>query len=165
MSIFGNKDKQGRFTINFASVQDTPLYEYPNFAISATLLEDKIEFKQRLGDKKVYLGYSQITKVEQIYEKDIIEKNKSVAKRAVVGGLLLGPLGAVVGAIDGTGKKKQTKLRNYLVFNYISNNNEEKALPLEIVGATLGLEKFLDKLHEICPNIRKENEEETVTYL
>lgn len=156
MAIFGNKNKNGNFTINFCSVQDTPIYDPINFAISATLLEDKIEFQQRLGAKQVYLRYSQIIRVGIINENEIIEKDKSVLGRSIVGGLLLGPLGAVVGAIDGAGtKKKVISNKKYLVFNYVSSDNEEKSLPVEIVGATLRLSKFLEKLNEVCPNLEK----------
>ena len=115
MAIFGNKDKKGNFTINFGSVKDTVLYDYPNTAISATLLEDRIEFKQRVGKKQpIYLMLSQITKVGIVNEKQIEEVDKSVVKRAVVGGLLLGPLGAVVGGIDGIGKKEKKTERKFL---------------------------------------------------
>lgn len=163
MAIFGNKDKQGNFIINFCAVPNTPIYNYPNFAISATLLDDKIEFKQRIGKKEsIYLEFSKITKVEVVDEKEIIEKDKSVAKRAIAGGLLLGPLGAIIGGIDGTGKKKKTTYKKYLVFNYMSDN-EEKALPVEIVGATLGLKKFINELTIKCSNLS--NTEKKETYL
>lgn len=157
MAIFGNKNKNGNFTINFCSVKDTPIYDPINFAISVTLLEDKIQFKQRLGVKEVYLKYSQISRVGIVNENEIIEKDKSVLGRSIVGGLLLGPLGAVVGAIDGVGtKKKVNSNKKYVVFNYISRDNEEKSLPVEIVGATLGLSKFLEKLNEVCPNLEND---------
>lgn len=158
MAIFGNKNKNGNFTINFCSVENTPIYDPINFAITVTLLDDKIEFKQRLGGKnKVYLKYLQITRVGVIDGNEIIEKDKSVLGRAIVGGLLLGSLGSVVGAIDGVGtKKKVISKKKYLVFNYISSDNKEKSLPVEIVGATLGLSKFLEKLNEICPNLEND---------
>jgi len=168
MAIFGNKDKQGNFTINFMSVENTPIYEYPNTAISVTLLEDKVEFKQRLGKKIIYLKYSQIIKIGTISEEKIIEKDKSVIKSAIVGSLLFGDLGAIVGAIDGTGKKKISKgEKNYFIFNYISNNGEEKLLPVEIVGATMGLAKFIDNLEKLCPNLKieKNNNVESGEYL
>lgn len=162
MAIFGNKDKKGNFTINFSSVKDTVLYDYPNTAISATLLEDRIEFKQRVGKKQpIYLMLSQVTKVGIVNEKQIEEVDKSVVKRAVVGGLLLGPLGAVVGGIDGIGKKEKKIERKFFVINY-NSNNEEKVLPLEIVGATMGIDKFISKIIEKCPNLGEEKKE---TYL
>ncbi len=46
-----------------------------------------------------------------------IEKDKSVIGRAIVGGLLLGPVGAIVGGMSGIGTKKETKV--------IQNANED----------------------------------------
>lgn len=115
MAIFGNKDKKGNFTINFSSVEDTVLYDYPNIAISATILDDKIEFKQRVEKKEpIYLMISQITKIGIVNEKQIKEVDKSVVKRAMVGGLLLGPLGAIIGGMDGIGKKEKKKKENFV---------------------------------------------------
>ena len=54
MAIFGNKDKNGNFTINFFSVENTPLRQGLVYGISATLLEDAIEFKQRMGKVNQY---------------------------------------------------------------------------------------------------------------
>ena len=161
MAIFGNKDKNGNFTINFCSVKDTPIYDLVNFAISATLLDDKIKFQQRLGKKnKVYLEYSKILGMQIVDTEKVIEKNKSVAKRATVGGVLLGPIGAIIGGLDGTGTKRQNIYKKYLVFNYISNG-EEKEFSVEIVGATLGLNKFIEQLKIKCPNLAKANNLET----
>ena len=50
-------------------------------------------------------------------EYETIEKDKSVIGRAVVGGLLLGPVGAIVGGMSGIGAKKETKV--------IQNANED----------------------------------------
>ena len=50
-------------------------------------------------------------------EYETIEKDKSVIGRAIVGGLLLGPVGAIVGGMSGIGTKKETKV--------IQNANED----------------------------------------
>lgn len=168
MAIFGNKDKNGNFTINFVTVQDTILQRDSkiSLAISVTLLEDKIEFKERaFKTPPTYLMYNQITKAEVISSTEIEEKNKSVAGRAIVGGLLLGPLGAIVGGIDGTGKKVKKELKVYFVFNYKSSDGEEKTLPIEVCGATFGLEKFKKALKEKCPQLNNEVKNETPKYL
>lgn len=68
----------------------------------------------------------------------------------MVGGLLLGPLGAVVGGMSGVGQKKQSVGKNYFVINYhpAAAHDEVRAISLEIVGATLGLSKFISALKE-----------------
>ena len=43
-------------------------------------------------------------------EYETIEKDKSVIGRAIVGGLLLGPVGAIVGGMSGIGTKQETKI-------------------------------------------------------
>ena len=69
-----------------------------------------------------------------IEKQDVVsqKKNKSVIGRAVLGGLLLGPLGAVVGGMTGIGEKevKQKRLADYLVaFKIIDDiSNKEKIL-------------------------------------
>ena len=50
---------------------------------------------------------SQIISLEQMSEKETVEKNKSVIGRAIVGGVLTGGVGAVVGGMSGIGKKQQ----------------------------------------------------------
>ena len=55
------------------------------------------------------LPYSRIKKTEVISSTQISEKQKSVIKRALAGGILLGPLGAVVGGLSGVGKKETSE--------------------------------------------------------
>ena len=48
---------------------------------------------------------------------ELARQNKSAVGRAVVGGLIMGPLGAIVGGITGVGTKS-AKNNSYLVINY-----------------------------------------------
>lgn len=73
--------------------------------------------------KKFEIPYSNIITV-QYEDRDSLgnykNKDKSVVGRAVAGGLLLGPLGAVVGGMSGIGtkSKKLDQESDYLVINY-----------------------------------------------
>lgn len=63
-------------------------------------------------------------------EKIVEEKSKSVVGRAVLGGVLLGPLGAVVGGMSGIGSKKidLTPVANIVSISYENNGIEEMLL-------------------------------------
>lgn len=56
---------------------------------------------------------------------EITEKDKSVIGRAVVGGLLLGPVGAIVGGMSGIGTKQKVKKGNVDLYLYIKTSDRE----------------------------------------
>lgn len=65
-----------------------------------------------------YISYDQIIDMKFVTHKQLATENKSVIGRAVVGGVLLGPLAAVVGGMSGIGTKTK-KLGDYLfVINF-----------------------------------------------
>lgn len=70
------------------------------------------------GLSSFYISYQQIIDMKFVSHKQLSEVDKSVLGRAVVGGLLLGPLGAVVGGLSGIGTKKKNIGDYYLVINY-----------------------------------------------
>lgn len=150
MALFG-KQKNGALSVNFMMIDGVSTIPR-GMAVSLTLLEDKVEIKQRIGkNQPAYLSYNQITAVGMVNEKEVKETDKSVLGRAAVGGLLLGPLGAVVGGMSGIGTKKKELDKEYFVINYIStSNNQTSAISFEIVGATIGFEPFLVKLKELA---------------
>jgi hypothetical protein len=80
------------------------------------------------AQKKTFeVKYDQLTAAAAMRKTDLIAKDKSVLARGVAGGLLLGPLGAVVGGMSGMGKKNPKG--NYLILNYIPTG-EQEAKPL-----------------------------------
>lgn len=107
------------------------------------LLEDRLQIGIPLArpDQLKTLRYSQIRDV--VYESDIekISKSKSPIGRAIAGGLLFGGVGAVVGAVSGTGTKVKTERKFYLIINYTSKDGEDKFLQYEdpTIGAGLKL--------------------------
>ena len=72
-----------------------------------------------------YISSQQIVNMTITTQEKIVTENKSVIGRAVVGGLLLGPLAAVVGGISGIGTKQKLKGKYYLVVNFWDVNSRQ----------------------------------------
>ena len=60
---------------------------------------------------------SQIISIKKTSSAEIVQANKVVG-RAVVGGLIMGPIGAIVGGMSGIGAKDKVKVTQYMVINY-----------------------------------------------
>lgn len=90
------------------------------------------------------LSVDKITIAKFMTETEIKEKSKSVGGRAVVGGVLLGPLGAIVGGLSGVGDKKKTTRKNYIIINY----DEDKVLSFELPPMNLNFNKILKAINE-----------------
>jgi hypothetical protein len=121
----------------------------PNSLVRLTILNDgRLEIRQRIfKNDPVYLKLSQITNVGLITEKEIMEKSKSVIGRAAVGGLLLGPLGAMVGGMSGVGDKKKQRLATYYIINYSSGVTGNPAV-LSFKLAGYPMKKFTQEIKE-----------------
>ncbi len=150
MALFG-KNKSGARSVNFMMIDGIAAFS-KGAAVSITLADNGIEIRQRLGKAApALLSYAQIKGAASVSEKEVKEADKSVIGRAVVGGVLLGPLGAVIGGMSGIGKKEKAKEKTYFVINYIAAGSDEpKVLSFEIVGATIGFRPFLAELKEKC---------------
>lgn len=61
---------------------------------------------------------SQIISLKKTSHDELAKTDKSVIGRAVVGGLILGPLGAIVGGMSGIGSKEKIINKQYFVINY-----------------------------------------------
>ncbi len=83
---------------------------------------------QKLYDEKAttyHLTYDKIVNIQMLTETEIIQKSKSVIGGAVAGGLVLGPLGALIGGMAGTGTKQKKKTTYFMVINFISDSSNE----------------------------------------
>ena len=117
--------------------------------VDVALFDDHLAISSPVVKQEITLNYSQITDVFYGVQTDIIKKNKSVIGRAIGGGLLFGGVGAVVGAVSGTGTK-ETKERNiYFIISYTSQNGEDKFLQFKDTRLYKG-DKVAKKLKEIC---------------
>ncbi|MBN2893516.1 MAG: zinc-ribbon domain-containing protein [Bacteroidales bacterium] len=96
---------------------------------------------------------SQIISIKQTSRDELIRTDKSVIGRAVVGGLVLGPLGAIVGGMSGIGSKEKLKNKNYLVINFW--DKETKAAQTILVSGDKTLISAFIKRHEKEKTINK----------
>ncbi len=150
MGLFSKNDDKN-FSIKFSHFDGIPNYT-KGFVVKVTLDDDLqcITFKPLVEKRdSVKLRYEQIKDVLLTTDKEIVEKSKSVAGRAILGGVLLGGVGAIFGGMSGIGNKKQTKVRNFVAINYKSDREDEiKSILLEIVGASMKWDKFITTLKE-----------------
>lgn len=147
MGIFSKKEKATFY--KFLVVDGcVPSMSAPS-TVRISLLPDKMEIQQIIGGKAVaYLSYDQVTAAEKVNEKQIMEVDKSVVGRAVVGGVLLGPLGVMVGGASGIGTKRKTVYKDFFVVNYTAASGEPAALSFEMVGPPVGFAQFLAELKQ-----------------
>lgn len=163
MGLFGKKEKkEKKVTTVIYSCEGLPFPENTLVAIQADPKERTIEITDVLSQpkQKATLKYEQIQAIEKLSRNEVIEyeKNKSVIGRAVTGGLLLGGLGAIVGGMSGVGSTVKNKMvqNSFLIINYLSSDNEEKAISFSIPQDNLDHRKFIEHIKEKC-NISSDN--------
>lgn len=148
MPIFGKKTKNGNLSCSFSHVDGLKGFA-PNIAIQMEQddADECIKVKPRIGKMDaIRIPYADITAVTILTDKEIAEQSKSVVGRAVVGGILLGPLGAIVGGMSGIGNKQKTVSKYYFIINYTDCSGDIKVASFEIVGASLHWSNFHDTL-------------------
>ena len=116
--------------------------------------ENKLVIKSVVVKKpEVNLKYEQITGINVTSEEEILEKSKSVTGRAVIGGVLLGPLGAIVGGMSGIGDKKKEKTHYYLIINYKAKDvmvchSVDEVLSFEVTNSLGAWDKFIEHVRK-----------------
>lgn len=93
-----------------------------------------------------YISNQQIINLTITNQERIVSENKSVIGRAVVGGLLLGPLAAIVGGISGLGTKQKLKGKYYLVINYWDVNSRQ--IQTLLICTKQILDSFIDRYNK-----------------
>jgi len=142
LGLFNKKNDDGtiKTLVNYTSGLNDMFRENELVDIIWNEKEKKVTFQSRIAnrDKVKHIAHLEIDKIKLakiVSEKDIIEKSKSVGGRAVVGAVLLGPLGALLGGMSGIGNKQKTKKTNYVVFNY--NEDEVASFRIPLIGNEL----------------------------
>ena len=140
------KDKKTGHAITMCAVSGIPNIA-AGLVVKISLNESDVKIASEVSTHSATLRYDQITNIGLLTEEQVLhyEKQKSVVGRAVVGQLLLGPLGAIVGGMSGIGstQKSKTSYKEYLIINYTTTSNEESVISLGVVGSTMGLMGFM----------------------
>ncbi|HZG16969.1 MAG TPA: hypothetical protein VE710_18415 [Candidatus Bathyarchaeia archaeon] len=101
------------------------LHGIPNidtrYPVDVFILPDKINIKAK--NANVDLSLEQVQAAAALKTTDLLTKDKSIIARGVVGGVILGPLGAILGGMTGIGKKKIKG--SFLVINYKPKGSDD----------------------------------------
>lgn len=113
-----------------------------------------LEIKIFYGFSITYLGifYEDIKYWSFENQEVIIKQSKSVIGRAVLGGLLLGPVGAVIGGMSGIGTK-DVKLSKYdnIIFICCRNNDNDKDHIISFSCSNKNIKTAYDYLYKNLP--------------
>jgi hypothetical protein len=123
-------------------------------AVDVALYDDHLDVKDMMKHSAT-LNYSQITDVFYGLQTDLVSTDKSVIGRALAGGILFGGVGAVVGAVSGSGTKQKKERHFYFIVSYTSSTGEDKFIQFEDTRLYKGA-KVAAKLKELC-NIKENN--------
>lgn len=147
MGIFSSK--KGSIISDSFQLLETVGQLQADLMVDVALYDDYLELTAPFMKKTpITLKYAQITDVFYGLQTEIVEKSRSPIGRAVAGGLLFGGVGAVVGAVSGTGKKEKKVNKFYFVISYTSSAGEEKLLQFEDTRLYKG-RKVANKLKEL----------------
>jgi hypothetical protein len=101
---------------------------------------------------------SQIISLKTASRGEIVSAGKSVVGRAAIGGLILGPLGAIIGGMSGIGTKEQFVDKHYIIINYWDINTRS-AQSLLISGDAAQISSFIQR-HEKEKQIERSGNKE-----
>ena len=144
---FFNKQEKNR-SINAIAVDGLECYD--NDTILQLEIDNDnnylvISSKMKSEYPNIKISFKQIKGVKAFTKQEIIQESKSVVGRAAVGGVLLGPLGAIIGGMSGIGDKTSSQSNQYIVINYKTKEDELKILSFEVVGFSIW-PKFIKEL-------------------
>ena len=96
----------------------------------------------------VLLKYDQIIR-SFIEKKDYtVKKNKSTVGRGLLGATLLGPTGAVIGAVSGMGKKEKKKKKPIFIIRYMPSSGGDVSELVFDATSCMGLNVFSELINQ-----------------
>jgi hypothetical protein len=112
--------------------------------VTLNLYEEKLTI-----NKNLILPLDRIKDIFIKEETNMRYEDKSTIGRSIVGGIIAGPIGAVVGGLSGLGRKEIQDTIRYLKIIYIDKDNNHNILYFIIYsncGYTQAVQRFVDKL-------------------
>lgn len=114
-------------------------------------LSDSLLIEQ--GQAKFEIKLQNLRAISVKNEREIIEANKSVVGRALIGTLIMPGLGTIVGGMSGIGtKKKKGKTNFFLILNYMDQNNQLQGITFVNNVNPIKLTKFSNAIQQSLPN-------------
>lgn len=134
------------FDAAFTGIYDqsiNSISDIPSGKITVTLHTHGIQMI--VGTSFFEIHNSQIISIIKTTSADIIQTNKSVIGRAVAGALIMGPLGAIIGGMSGTGIKSKLGLSQYVVINFWDIDTEEAQSILISCDDAQNIDSFINR--------------------
>lgn len=147
MGIFGNKDQK----CDFSHLSGLLQFKY-NTVVTVRQNDElgRLEIKRMFQkEEPLTIQYSQILGCSAVKNLKIAKDGNNVVGNALLGGLILGPLGAIVGGMSGIGNNERI-IPKCFVLNYhpAGTPDETKAIVFEAVNSSVRWEKFVETLSE-----------------
>ncbi|MBP0725517.1 hypothetical protein J5Y03_09990 [Bacillus sp. RG28] len=111
--------------------------------------KDRILIESQFKKMKFEIKLEKLRAAVVKTEKELIEKNKSVVGRALIGSLIVPGLGTIVGGMSGVGTKtKKGPSNTYLILNYLNSNGELDAVTFKNNFNLIAINKFCSTVNK-----------------
>lgn len=141
------------------NIEENTINSIPSGKVKVTLHTHGVRIYA--GIKTFEIHNSQLISIVETTSSQIMKVKKSVIGRAVVGNLVMGPIGAIVGAISGIGTKDKTKVTQYVVINFWDVNTRTPQSILIQCDGSQPIDAFIARQKkEDITNVTEEREPE-----
>jgi hypothetical protein len=151
LGLFKKKEKINNFSVYLHHVSGLPLAE--NSSCTLSVVTDTLTISS--GNAEFVLKLDQISVVDFKLDVEIAQIVSSSAAKGIAGGIMFGPIGAIIGS-RATSKEKRT-VTGYLIINYTNSKGELTALIFTDVPSCNEAAKFVDKLRPLIANNPKKS--------
>jgi nucleoside permease NupC len=158
------KSVQGSLVSEYFQLLESVAFMKAGTMAEVALYEKHMTLKAAFKKEVVSLKYDQITDVFYGLKTELKEKNKSVIGRAIVGGALLGPLGAIIGGTSGVGKKSKRDTKTYFIISYLDSKGNDKLISAEDIRKFKG-KKLALRLQQLTNQSGYISDENNTIYL